>query len=408
MKPLKIRDFRLLFAGRLVNSLGDAVTPAALALAVVTATGSATALALVLGAALLPRLLLLPIGGTVADRWNPRRVAVLSDVVRCLAQLVVGVEFLTGQMQLSHLIVAGAVSGAASAFAIPAGMPLVAGTVDDPDARHAANALLAVARNVTQLAGPLLSGVLIFTVGAGWTFVLDAASFAVSAALLGLIRPRHVPLPKQTMLADLAEGWAELRSRTWYWTSLIAHACWNFSFGVFATLGPLLAVRHLGGEATWIAILQAGAIGLVVGSLVAGRYRPYRPILVGNAGGALYAIPLVLLAFTAPAPWVIAGYGVGMVALGFLNPVWETEIQRRIPQQVLARVISYDYLISLAVMPLGYLVGPLLAEATTPAVPLVGAAVLLTVTTLGTALIPDVRRQTSTPEPERERELVPA
>ncbi|MGH3646688.1 MAG: MFS transporter, partial [Micromonosporaceae bacterium] len=213
-----------------------------------------------------------------------------------------------------------------------------------------------------------------------------------------------VPLPPQSLLADLADGWAEVRSRTWYWSSLIAHACWNFAAGVFATLGPLLVVRHLGGEASWIALLQAGAVGLVVGSLIAGRYRPRRPILVANAGGALYAIPLTLLALTAPAPAVIAGYGVGMVALGFLNPVWDSAVQQRVPQQALARVMSYDWLISIAAMPLGYLAGPVLADLTTPAVPLLGAAALVAAATLGTALVPDVRRQTNAPA----RELVPA
>ncbi|MGH3712400.1 MAG: MFS transporter, partial [Micromonosporaceae bacterium] len=175
--PLRIRDFRLLFAGKVIDNLGDAIVPAALALAVIQATGSATALAMVLGATLVPRLVLLPLGGAVADRWHARRVALAADVIRGLAQLVVGVEFLTGQMRLEHLMIAGAVTGAASAFAIPTSSPLVAGTVRDDAARHRANALLAVANNATRLIGPALAGVLILTLGAGWAFVLDAVSF---------------------------------------------------------------------------------------------------------------------------------------------------------------------------------------------------------------------------------------
>src|SRR6059036_100704 len=99
-----------------------------------------------------------------------------------------------------------------------------------------ANSLMGVAGSATRLAGPALAGVLIFTAGAGWAFVLDAATFVFSAGTLLLIRVRHVEIPRQSMRADLAAGWAEVRSRTWYWTSLIGHATWNFGAGVLATL----------------------------------------------------------------------------------------------------------------------------------------------------------------------------
>ena len=73
--PLRNHSFRLLFLGRTLSALGDAVVPAALALAVLRATGSTGALAVVLAAAMVPRLVLLPLGGVVADRFDARRVA---------------------------------------------------------------------------------------------------------------------------------------------------------------------------------------------------------------------------------------------------------------------------------------------------------------------------------------------
>lgn len=94
--PLNLSGFRLLFVGRTLSTLGDAVVPAALAIAVTRATGSAGALGLVLGCAMVPRLLLLPVGGVVGDRFDPRLVALTTDLVRAAAQLLVGLELLRG------------------------------------------------------------------------------------------------------------------------------------------------------------------------------------------------------------------------------------------------------------------------------------------------------------------------
>lgn len=221
--------------------------------------------------------------------------------------------------------------------------------------------------------------------------MLDGASFAVSAALLSATKVRHVPIPRRSVLSDLKEGWSEVRSRDWYWTSLIAHAAWNGAAAVLMTLGPALAVREMGGKAVWIALLQTGAIGLLLGSLLAGRARPRRPVLVANLGLATYALPLGLLAAGAPAALTIAAYGIAQAGLGFLGPVWDTSVQSAVPAHALARVTSYDWLLSLAAMPLGYVLAPLAASAWGAEVPLAVAAVAVGAACLGTAAVPGVR-----------------
>ncbi|MDG4787074.1 MFS transporter [Micromonospora sp. WMMD1102] len=389
--PLRLRAFQLLFVGRTLSALGDAVVPAALALAVLRATGSSSALALVLGCAMVPKLLLLPLGGVAADRFDPRVVALGADLLRCVVQLFVGVELLGGDPSLLSIAVASAIGGVASAFGMPTTSPLVAGVVEAAG-RQRANAALGAARSATGLAGPALAGVLIWAAGPGWAFVLDGASFAVSAALLAVLRVRRIEVARRPLLADLREGWSEVRSRDWYWSSLVAHAVWNGVAAMLATLGPVVAVARLGGEGVWVLVLQAGAVGLLAGSLLAGRARPRRPILVANLGLATYALPLVLFAVAAPAWTVVLGYGIALAALGFLNPVWETVVQTEIPPHVLARVTSYDWLLSLAAMPLGYALAPLAADAWSPAVPLALGAVAVAVACLGTAAFPGVRR----------------
>lgn len=396
---LRNRPFRLFFFGRSLSLIGDAVIPAALAIAVLRATGSTSALALVLGCAMGTKLLLLPVGGVVGDRFNARTVALTSDLVRCVTQLFVGVQLLGGDPQLWHIALAEAVGGAASAFAMPTLSPLVAGTVGVKD-RHAANALLGVVTSGSRVGGPALAGLLILVAGPGWAFVLDAVSFAVSACLLSAVRVRvgtvtedaHGPTARRSLRKDLVEGWHEVRSRDWYWTSLVAHSAWNGAAAVLMTLGPVLAIEELGGEGAWIAILQAGAVGLLAGSLLAGRARPKRPILVANLGLATYALPLALLAAEAPVQAVIVAYGLAQAGLGFLSPIWATSVQAAIPSGALARVTSYDWLLSLAAMPLAYVLGPLAADAWGTAVPLWIAAALVGVACAGTAAVPGVRR----------------
>ncbi|MFF2145557.1 MFS transporter [Kitasatospora sp. NPDC058190] len=389
--PLRLPGFRLLFLGRTVSTLGDAVVPAALAIAITRATGSSGALALVLGCAMVPRLLLLPFGGVVGDRLNPRLVALTTDLLRAATQLLVGLELLGGRPSLAHIAVAEAIGGAASAFAMPTTSPLVTGTVPG-EHRLRANALLGSATSAARLGGPALAGVLVYTAGPGWAFVLDGVSFLLSAALLTRITVAHVPAGSRSLRRDLAEGWSEVRSRDWYWTSLIAHGVWNGASAVALTLGPLIAATRLGGDGAWVAITQAGAVGLLLGSLIAGRVRPRRPVLVGNLALALYGLPLLALAVPAPAPVTVTAYGVAMAGLGFLNPVWETVVQQDFPARVLARVTSYDWLLSLAAAPLGYVLAPLAADAWGSRVPLLAAAALVTAVCAGTAAVPGVRR----------------
>lgn len=404
--PLRQPAFRLLFLARTVSAVGDAVVPAALALAVLRATGSSAALALVLACAMLPRLLLLPVGGVLADRFDARRVAVLADLLRCAAQLVVALELSTDP-SLATIATAAAVSGAAGGFALPTAAPLVTGTVE-PAQRQQANALLAATGNASRLAGPALAGALIWAAGPAWAFLLDAATFALSALLLGATRIPHVTAPRRSLLGDLRDGWREVRARDWFLASLAGHAAWNGAAAVLTALGPAIAVRQLGGEHVWVLLLQAGAAGMLAGSLLATRVRPRRPVLAANLGLASYAVPLLLLAAAGPTPLVIASYGVALAAVGYLNPVWATVVQAHFPPQVLARVTSYDWLASLGAVPLGFALAPLAAGVWGEDVPLLATAGVVVLACLGSALVPGVRRLTWTPASAPRGEPAPA
>src|SRR5919204_2051634 len=119
-RALRNRNFRLLFVGRVVDELGDAVSPAALTLAIVVATRSSAGLAVVLVCAMVPKVALLPLGGVAVDRLRPQRVAMAAALVSCPAQLSIGLLLLAGHIDLELIAAAAVVTGAAAAFDTPA------------------------------------------------------------------------------------------------------------------------------------------------------------------------------------------------------------------------------------------------------------------------------------------------
>jgi MFS family permease len=350
---LRLRDFRLLFAGQGVSVLGDRMVAVALAFAVLELGGSASAVGLVLAAAWAPLVLTVLAGGVLADRTSRRAVMVTADLVRVASQGTMAALVITGAAEIWMLAALAGVTGAATGFFNPASTGLLPEVVPG-DQLQPANALRATAVSASEILGPVMAGVLVAAAGAGWAIAVDAATFAVSAACLTMLRPpRREPRERSSFFAELREGWSAFRSRRWVWTFVAYFAIGNMLWGAWSALGPIVADRDLGGAAVWGTVLGAVGVGALAGSLVATRVRPRRPLLFVAAFEGLFGLPLAFLAAGAPA-WLLAVSsflsGVGMM-LG--NSVWESTLQRHIPDESLSRVSSYDWFGSFAFYPLG-------------------------------------------------------
>jgi MFS family permease len=350
-----------LLLGRAISALATALIPTTLTLAVLRTTGSAEALGVVLACELIPLLLLLPVGGVLADRFRPERVALVADLVRGLSQAAIGIELLMGVGRVLDLAILSAVAGVAIAFGMPAVPRLVAAVVPGPE-RLRVNARIGVATSTSSVLAPALSGGVVLVAGPGWAALLTAALFACSALTLGGVRTAKQPDRAQNTFAkDLAEGWREVRTRPWFLKSVLGHGVWHFMAGLFLTLGPLTAVKHLGGEASWVLIVQCGTVGLVAGVFLVPRLPVRRPLVVVQVAAALYLLPLVALAVSANVVLIAAAYFVAMFGLGLLSPLWETVVAEEIPEGALGRVRAFDQLISFASRPFGLAVAAPLA-----------------------------------------------
>jgi MFS family permease len=397
--PLEEKPFRLLWLGQTASATGDALIPVALAFAVLTdLDGSAAQLGLVLASFTVMRVAFILVGGVWADRLPRRRVMLACDLVRGAVDALTAVLLLTGAAEVWMLILTAGLFGAASAFFVPASSGLIPDTIS-PGRLQQANALIGVSRNGTEIFGPALSGLVIATAGTGWVFAIDSASFAFSAAfLLALhLRTESRPAQRQTFLRDLARGWYEVRSRLWLWTSFIAFALSNLAIAVFVVLGPLVMRDELGGARDWGLALTISAIGAALGSAAALKLRPRRPLIPGFL--ALGCLGLMNVSLVPPFPAVVVGVaaGLGFGGVALFNALWETVLQQNVPREALSRVSSYDWLVSLVIMPVGFaLAGPAANAIGLDATLLIAAAIGVGVN-LAVLAIPDVRAVRATP-----------
>jgi MFS family permease len=375
----------------LTSAVGDGMTPIALTFAVLDVTDSARALGLVFAAFTLSHSVFILVGGVWSDRLERRVVMLSCDLVRCGALLVLAVLVISEHVVLWQFVVLSAVVGAAESFFAPASTGLVPQTVS-PARLQNANALLALNRSASWIAGPALSGVIVAAVGAGWVFAIDAATFAGSAAFLSVLRVgTALVAERRSFLSELAEGWHAVRARRWLWASLVSFGIGNMAWGAQGVLGPLVAEEELGGAAAWGAILTAGGIGGAVGGVVALRWRPSRPLVASHLVVLGMAGYLLLFALSLPTVALVLGAFAAFVSIVVANTLWETVLQSEVPHEVLSRVSSYDWAISLVFMPIGFALWGPISDLVGVETAFVIAALVSAAAKLGPVLVPDVR-----------------
>jgi MFS family permease len=359
--PLQEREFRLFFTGQLVSLLGDAVTPFALAWAVLDLTGSARDLGFVLAAKTVPLVIFLLVGGVFADRLPRRAVMLAADLARMAIQATTAALLLSHTAHIWELVVLQALAGTGTAFFNPASTGLTPMTVS-PERLQEANALRGLSTASMQFAGPALAGLLILTAGPGYALAIDAASFGVSAYFLARLHlPRHVSLPPQSFGRDLLDGWREFTARTWVWLVVIGASLGNMMSAIWLVLAATWVKQGHGGAGAWTAILVVSAAGALAAGATALRIRPRRPLLLGIIAVVPNALPAILLALKLPWPILVVAALVTGFGNMLFNTLWETTLQQHVPPAALSRVSAYDWFGSLLGQPVGLALAGVLA-----------------------------------------------
>lgn len=364
LRPLRERDFALLWAGMTISLLGDGIFLVAEAWQVYDLNNDPLALSLVGTAWTLGMVAFLLTGGLISDRADRRQVLILADLVRAAALLGMGVLSITGTIEIWHLAALAALMGIGDAFFGPAFGAIVPDIVS---AEHLvqANALQQVVEQAAaRLAGPAIGGLVVAALGVGPAFLVDAGTFLLSAVAVAALRVRSRAVERaRSARAELREGFEFVRQEPWLWSTLIsASLSLLFFLGPLEVLLPYVVRNDLhAGAGGFGLVLAAAGVGAIGVSLAVGQLGiPRRYLTFMYAMWAVATLPL-------------AGYAVGthlwqFVLLGAVYGgcmtggmvVWGTLMSTRVPPDLRGRVHSLDWFVSIGLTPISFaLTGPL-------------------------------------------------
>ncbi len=406
VNPLHGRDFRLLWTGQAISSLGDQFALVALPWLALVLTGSALALGTVLAMMAIPRAALMLFGGVYVDRLSPRRVMILSNAVRLVTVTLLGLSTVTSIVTMPMLYVCAVIFGVADAFFFPAQQAIIPAVVE-PDEIPAANALSQGTTQLMVMVGPATAGMLVAVLGTtgsnpsltgiGVALLVDALSFVVSLVTLALMRRGSTAASSGEALLDALKtglrfvwAWPSLRS-----VVLLAMGINLLIVGPLSVGLPMIAYTRLPeGAAAYGTLLSAMGGGALLGMVAVaalpkpgpGQFGTFVLLITATMGIGLAALSAVFSTAVAFLLTAVVGFAMGYVNLTFL-----TWAQQRVPKALMGRVFGVILLGSVALVPVSQVVAGALVAVSLSGM-LVVAGVTMTVLTLAAATLPAVRR----------------
>jgi MFS family permease len=305
-RALRYRNYRLFFAGQGISLIGTWLQQIALSWLVYRLTHSALWLGMVGFATQIPSFLLSPIAGVLVDRWNRHRVLVLTQTLAMVQAGILGALVLAGHIAIWHVLVLGAFVGVVNAFDMPTRQAFVVELIEDRQDLPNAIALNSSMVNGARLVGPAVAGVLLASVGEGWCFLLNSASYiAVILALLSMrVPPRATERHRQHVMAGLREGAAYVFRSEPIRALILLLGLVSLVAMPYSILMPAYATQVLhGNERTLGALMAASGMGALAGAL----YLAARRSILGLGRVIVAGVML---------------FGAGLVALGLSRNAW--------------------------------------------------------------------------------------
>ncbi|HTI74497.1 MAG TPA: tetracycline efflux MFS transporter Tet(V) [Mycobacterium sp.] len=369
LAPFKSREYTLLIAAVSLSIFAEGMWAVVMALQVIELDNDPASLSLVatcLGAGLVAFVL---VGGLAADRISQRAIIIAVETVNVIAVSTIAILGLTGALRIWHMAVAAAALGIAAAFFFPAYSAILPRILPS-EHLLAANGVEGVVRPVFQRAvGPAVAGLIVGATFPSLGAVFVAVLFAIGLTLLVATRPAlktpvHQPDQERPhLLRDLRDGFVFMVRTPWLlWTLLFASTFVLVVLGPIEVLLPFIAKQRFeDGAQTYGFILAFFGVGSALGALTVSSARlPRRYLTVMMTMWSVGSIPLVIVGITSSFPLMAVATFVIGVTDGAGMVIWGTLLQRRVPTEMLGRVSSLDFFVSLAFMPVSFaIVGPL-------------------------------------------------
>jgi MFS family permease len=360
LRSLHHRNFRLFFMGQGISLIGTWLQQSALSWLVSETTNQdGFKIALVSFASLIPSFLLVPIVGVLLERWHRHHVVIATQTLALVQASLLAILVLAGVIAYWHMIVLSLFMGAINAFDMPARQAFLPEMLDNREDLSNAIALNSSLFNGARFLGPLMAGMLIFAVGEGWCFLLNALSYlAVLAALLAMVIPRTAGHRHHgNVLKGLHEGFSYAFGFPPIRAILLLVAMLSFVGMPYTVLLPIFAAEVLEGSANTYGFLMAAA---GVGALTGAVYMASRQTVLGLGiriviASALSGLCLIVFS-QSEALWLslaaLVGVGFGMmISLAGCNTI----IQTIVPDDKRGRVMSIYTLSFMGISPFGSL-----------------------------------------------------
>ena len=366
-RALRHRNFRLFFGGQSISLIGTWMTRVATSWLVYRLTGSPILLGAVGFVGQIPTFLLAPFAGVWVDRWNRRRVLLVTQTLAMLQSLALAALTLTHRVNIHEILWLSAFQGLINAFDMPGRQAFLVQMVEDKRDLGNAIAINSSMVNVARLIGPALAGLLIAATSEGWCFLIDGVSYLAVLASLLMMRV-NVAAWKHTgtsMLEQLKEGWAYVSKSAPLRTILLLFALVSLMGMPYTVLMPVFASKVLhGGPHTLGFLMGATGVGALVSALSLAARRSVRglskmiPIAAATFGAGLILFGLSHSLWFSLAMMLLTGYGMmqGMAASN-------TIIQTIVSEDKRGRVMSYYTMAFVGMTPFGSLLAGAMANA---------------------------------------------
>lgn len=358
-----MRSFLVIWFGQLISLVGSGLTSFALGVWTYQRTGSVTRFALITFFGALPGIVLAPLAGALADRWDKRRAMMLADLGSGLSVLCVALLLWTDRLETWHIYVAVAFASTCSALQIPAWNAAIALMVPRQQLDRA-NGLVQLALSVVPIVSPLLAGILVISIHLHGVLFIDFVTFAVSMATLVLTRIGRLapakPEPGKSLLSDALVGWKYVLARRGLLGLLLFFTAINFSFAFSEVLLPPLVLES--SSPTLLGtVLATGGAGLVASSLVVSTgFRPRRRVWGILGGGALLGVSQIVIGLTSSWPVILTGTCLQMFWVPLINAWSRTVWQLKVPPEMQGRVMATRMAVAWSSTPIAFAcAGPL-------------------------------------------------
>lgn len=354
---------RLWLSGAIALS-GSYIGQVALVYYVYITTNSPVDVAYLSLAGLVPNLILATVSGTIADRFERRRVMVLSDLVRVASWGGIATIILLVGLHLPAILAAVAVAAAFASLFYPAERALLPDIVENEQIAGA-NAVLLSTNEIVGFVAYAVGGILVATIGVVAGLYYDAMAYGLSAALIVSIVVRRPASPevraeaREPFWTSVREGFVYLRRNVGLLELTLNAAFTNFFISVVMTFVVVYVVTALGlGSSTYGIVLGGFSGGSAVGAVLAMRTKGYRWMGMAWTLSGLAAGGPVALLVVAPSPAVAIG---ALTLLGLLTgyggTAWLTGAQLIVPHTMQGRYFGVDQLGSIAILPVAQIVG---------------------------------------------------